>query len=272
MNDIIRSVILGIIEGLTEFLPISSTGHMILASPALEIDLEEPFWKSYIYFIQVGAILAVVIYFWPRLWKLTVHPPDKPLHQHLLVKLGVAFMPAAVFGLLLNDVLEEHLEHAVPVAVALIVGAALIELIERKYDRPVTLRTEEMTLKQALLIGCAQCLAMIPGTSRSGATIMGGLVVGLSAPAAAEFSFFLAIPTICAAGGYSLFKHREALTADNAVVLTVGFVVSFAVAYVVVASFMRYIQTHKFRPFVIYRVLLGITVLTWYWWPRGGGQ
>ena len=267
--EALKAVFLGIIEGLTEFLPISSTGHLILACPLMGVDPDEAFWVSFIYFIQIGAILAVVVYFWRRLWGLTFHPPLQPKREHIAVKLCVAFVPAAVLGLLLNDWLEEMLEGPVPVAIALIVGAGLIELIERRFDHPTTTRAEDITFRQALLIGCAQCLAMIPGTSRSGATIMGGLVVGLSAPLAAEFSFFLAIPTICAAGGYSLLKHSDALTREHALSLAIGFVVSFVVAWVVIAGFMRYIQTHKFRVFSVYRVILGAAVLGWYYWPRG---
>jgi undecaprenyl-diphosphatase len=270
MSDAITAVVLGIIEGLTEFLPISSTGHMIVACPLLDVNLEEPFWKSFIYFIQIGAILAVAVHTWRHLWRMTFHPPTGEPANHIVVKLFVAFLPAAVVGLLLNEFLEEHLEKSIPVAVALIVGAALIELTERKFTQPRTVTAEQITLKQAFLVGCFQCLAMIPGTSRSGATIMGGLVVGLSAPVATEFSFFLAIPTIVAAGSYSLFKHRDALNTQHAAVLALGFAVSFVVAWAVVAWFLKYVRTHSFRVFVVYRVLLGVAVLTWYWWPRNG--
>ena len=270
MNEAVKAVVLGIIEGLTEFLPVSSTGHMILASPALQVDLEEPVWKSFLYFIQIGAILAVVVYSWRHLWRLTFHPPAGGTGNHIAVKLAVAFLPAAVFGLLLSDVLERSLEKSVPVAIALIVGALLIELVERKFRRPVATTVEAITLRQAFLVGCFQCLALVPGVSRSGATIMGGLVVGLSAPAATEFSFFLAIPTIVAAGSYSLYKHHDALNADHALTLAVGFVVSFFVAWAVVAWFLRYVRSHSFRIFVVYRIILGLVVLSWYWWPGGG--
>jgi undecaprenyl-diphosphatase len=269
MNEAIDAVILGIVEGLSEFLPISSTGHLILACPLLHVSLEEPFWKSFIYFIQIGAILAVVVHSWRHLWRLTFHAPQKGTRHHILAKLLVAFLPAAVLGLLFNDIMERYLEWAVPVALALMIGAVLIEVIERKYRRPVTHTVEEITLRQAFLIGLCQCIAMIPGTSRSGATIMGGLVVGLSAPAATEFSFFLAIPTIVAAGSYSLFKHHEALNTEHAVTLAIGFVVSFLVAWAVVAWFLRYIRTHSFRIFVVYRLTLGAIVLAWYLRARG---
>lgn len=271
MVESIKAFVLGIIEGLTEFLPVSSTGHMLLACPLLGIDpdsgADAPFWNSFIYFIQIGAIGAVVFYFWRRLWGLTFHSPNRPWHDHIAIKLMAAFVPSAVVGLLLNDWLEAQLNGPMPVAIALMVGAGLIELVERTFRRPTAVRVEDITLRQAMLIGCFQCLAMIPGTSRSGATIMGGLVVGLSAPVAAEFSFFLAIPTICAAGTYKLLQHHDALTAEHALSLAVGFAASFAVALIVVAAFMRYVQTHGFRVFVIYRLVLGTIVLAWTFWP-----
>ncbi len=265
MNDLLRSIILGIVEGLTEFLPVSSTGHMIIVAPLIGVDTASEYWQSFIYFVQIGAILAVVLYFRRRLWDMTMHRPHRPAREHLLVKLAVAFLPAAVVGLAFDDAVEAWLDGPVTVAIALIVGAALIEWIERTHLIAATESTDEMTLRQALLIGVAQCLAIVPGTSRSAATIMGGLLVGLSAPAAAEFSFFLAIPTIFAAGGYKLLKYRAALTADNAAVLAAGFLTAFIVAYFVVAGFMRYIQTHRFRAFSVYRVVLGVIVLIWYW-------
>lgn len=261
--DTLKAIVMGIIEGLTEFLPISSTGHMIIACPMLNIDPESPFWNSFIYFIQIGAILAVVIYFWGRLRSLAPRPRGQPLREHMVSKLVVAFIPSAVIGLLLNDWLEARLGGSIPVAVALIVGAGLIELVERTCKQPSTTQAEGITLRQAFLIGCFQCLSMIPGTSRSGATIMGGLVVGLSAPVAAEFSFFLAIPTVFGAGIYKLISHRESLSFENAAILGVGFVVSFVVALIVVAWFMRYVQSHRFRVFVIYRLVLGVIVLGW---------
>ena len=261
--DTLKAIVMGIIEGLTEFLPISSTGHMIIACPLLDIDPESPFWNSFIYFIQIGAILAVVIYFWGRLRSLAPRPRGQPLREHMVIKLVVAFIPSAAIGLLLNDWLEARLGGPIPVAVALMVGAGLIELVERTCQQPNTTQAEAITLRQAFLIGCFQCLSIIPGTSRSGATIMGGLVVGLSAPVAAEFSFFLAIPTVFGAGVYKLILHRETLSFENAATLGVGFVVSFVVALAVVAWFMRYVQSHRFRMFVIYRLVLGVIVLGW---------
>ncbi len=261
MSDTVRAIVLGIVEGLTEFLPISSTGHMVLVEPLLGIQGGDPFWNAFDIFIQIGAILAVILYFWRRLWRLTFHPAEQPIHQHFLVKLFIAFLPAAVLGKLAGDFIEGYLKFPLPVALALIVGGIGILLIERVSTRPKVSDAGTITLTQAFLIGVAQCAALWPGMSRAAATIMGGLLVGLSTAAAAEFSFFLAIPTLVAAGGYSLLKHRHDIHGEGALLLGIGFFVSFVVALLVVAAFMRYIQTHKFRPFAIYRIVLGLVVL-----------
>jgi len=265
MNDIIRAIVLGIVEGLTEFLPVSSTGHMILTMPLLGIQETDPafrFWNgAFDIFIQLGAILSVVIYFWPRLWKLTVHPADRAWHTHILVKLFVAFLPAAVIGLAANDFIEEKLKNPMIVAYALVIGGIAILLIEKFVRHPKIKDAASISLKCALLIGFAQCLAMIPGTSRSGATIMGALLLSLTPAAAAEFSFFLAIPTMFAAGLYSLLKHLDDIQPDQWLPLGVGFVVSFIVAWAVVAGFMRFIQTHRFIVFAYYRIIFGGIVL-----------
>jgi undecaprenyl-diphosphatase len=262
MPDVFRAIVLGIVEGLTEFVPISSTGHMVLAEPLLGIPSGDPFWSGvFDIFIQIGAIFAVVIFFWRRLWRLTIHPADKPIHEHILVKLFIAFLPAAVVGKLAGDWIEGYLKFPLPVACALIVGGIGILFIEWRFAKPIITDAARLPLSLAFVVGVAQCLALWPGISRSAATIMGGLVIGLSAAAAAEFSFFLAIPTMFAAGGYSLFKHRHEVHGEQALLLAVGFVVSFIVAWIVIAAFMRYIQTHKFRPFAIYRILIGLLVL-----------
>ena len=265
MNDLVRAVILGIVEGLTEFLPISSTGHMILVEPLLGIKEQDPFWTgTFDIFIQIGAILAVVVYFWHRLWKLTLQPAGTPWRQHILLKLFVAFLPAAFVGLLAGDFIEEHLKTPVVVAGALVVGGLAIIAIEALVRHPTVTDAGATSLWRSLAIGIAQCFALVPGTSRSAATIMGALIVGLSPPAAAEFSFFLAIPTMFAAGGYSLLKHIKEIQSDQFVTLGVGFVVSFIVAWLVIKAFMRFIQTHKFTGFAIYRIVLGAIVLGFY--------
>lgn len=300
MTDPIRAIILGIVEGLTEFLPVSSTGHMILVEPLLGIKAGDPFWtEAFDIFIQIGAILAVLIYFWRRLLRLAfnfkpattdspaeiqhmkspvgvmeyaapIKTPADPWYEHILVKLMVAFMPAAVVGMLAGDFIETHLKNPPVVAGALIVGGVAIILIERISRTPKYTDAGKIPLRIALAIGVAQCLAMIPGTSRSAATIMGALVLGLSVPAAAEFSFFLAIPTMFAAGFYSLFKHRHDIHPEHLALLGLGFSVAFVVALVVVAAFMRFIQTHRFTSFAIYRIVLGLVVIIALWGTVGG--
>lgn len=269
MNDILRAVILGIVEGLTEFLPISSTGHMILVMPLLGINEGDPsfhFWNgAFDIFIQLGAILAVAIYFWRRLWRLSFRSAGTPWTAHILFKLFIAFLPAAVVGVLAHDFIEAKLKNPMVVAAALLAGGAAILIIERVVRRYTIHDAAATPLVKSLGVGLFQCLSMIPGTSRSAATIMGGLVLGMSPVAAAEFSFFLAIPTMFAAGCYSLFKHtmKGNIHSDQVVPLAVGFVVSFVVAWAVVAAFMRFIQTHKFTVFAVYRIVLGIVVLAW---------
>jgi undecaprenyl-diphosphatase len=299
MTDPLRAIILGIVEGLTEFLPVSSTGHMILVEPLLGIKAGDPFWTgAFDIFIQIGAILAVLIYFWRRLLRLSLNAgpavidspsaiqqvkspvgvleysaPTKatpgPWYEHILVKLVVAFLPAAVVGKRAGDFIETHLKNPPVVAGALIVGGIAIILIERLSRTPKYTDAGRIPLRVAFAIGVAQCLAMIPGTSRSAATIMGALLLGLSIPAAAEFSFFLAIPTMFAAGFYSLFKwmsrHSHEVHTEQFVLLGLGFAVAFVVALVVVAAFMRFIQTHRFTSFAIYRIVLGIVVIITLW-------
>lgn len=266
MSDAIRAVILGIIEGLTEFLPVSSTGHMILAMPLLDIDGAQQPWPVFLYFIQTGAIFSVLVYFFRRLLRQVLTRPVDGWRNHLVTKLFVALLPAVVFGLLLNDVAEQYLEKPVPVAVALVLGGVLMVWIERRFRRTTGPPVEQVTLRQAFLVGLAQCVAIIPGTSRAMATIMGGLMVGMPGAVAAEFSFYLAIPTLLGAGLLRLVKHRDALTGEHGQAMLIGFIVSFLVAWAVVAAFMRYIRRRPLWPFAVYRVLLGGAVLAWYVW------
>ena len=269
MTDTFRAIILGIIQGLTEFLPISSTGHMILAEPLLGIKEgtisvdQVNFWRDvFDIFIHLGTIMAVVLYFWKILWQQTLKiDRTQPIYEHFLVKLFVAFLPAAIVGKLFHRQIEEYLKTPPIIAGALIVGGILIILIERRVKWPRFNSAASVPLLTAFLIGVAQCFGMIPGTSRSAATIMGALLLGLSPLAAAEFSFFLAIPTMFAAGFFSLFKHRHEIHAEQVNLLGLGFFVSFLVALLVVASFMQYIRTHKFTPFAYYRIVLGAIVI-----------
>lgn len=260
MVEVWKTVAMGVVEGLTEFLPISSTGHMILVGKWIQFP--EELAKTFDVFIQLGAILAVVIYFRARLldWLTSFASSARKL-EHPLVLVLIAFVPAAGVGFLTHKWITANLMNPVNVAIALIVGGLAIEVIERTRKEPTIAKCEDMPLKVAIAIGCFQCIALFPGVSRSAATIMGGMLMGLTLPAAAEFSFFLAIPTMCAASGYSLWKVRNTLSTEFATQLGIGFVVAFVVALMVVHVFMRYIQRNSFRPFVIYRILLGTAVL-----------
>lgn len=268
MTDILNAVVLGLIEGLTEFLPVSSTGHMLLAMPLLGIDSDRPPWQAFLYFIQIGAILAVIVYFARPLWAQIVHRPAAGIRDHLLLKLVLATIPAALIGLPIGGWIERHLERPFFVALALILGAGVMEWIERRFRRTDSPPVERVSLRQALLIGLAQCVAIIPGTSRAMATIMGGMLVGLSPAVATEFSFYLAIPTLVGAGLVKLVKHRHEMQPEAATILGVGFFTAFVVALLVVDGFMRFVRTRRLRPLAIYRVILGFCVLACGWYAR----
>lgn len=271
MNEIIVAVILGIVEGLTEFLPVSSTGHLILASHMLNFTGDKA--NSFDVFIQLGAILAVVVYFRKRIWnllRLAVQPASKaggtigfqPQDaRRFIVAVLLAFIPAAVIGFLAHDAIEDALFTPMTVAVALVVGGVGIILIEKFRPRPTTTMMEELSWPQALAIGVAQCCALIPGMSRSASTIMGGLLSKLDHAASAEFSFFLAIPTMFAATFYSLFKSMSILSRADLVVFMVGLLVSFIVAWLVIAAFMAFIKRHNFVVFGWYRIVFGVLLL-----------
>jgi len=283
VGSALQAFILGVIEGATEFLPISSTGHMILAFPLLGVNPEEPPWHAFLYFIQIGAILAIIACFARRLGRAISHVPPGGLKDHLLTKLFVASLPAAAIGLPLNDWVEKHLETPPVVATALVLGAIAMELIERRFRKtggPAASLTQTaassrlpdegpaVTLRQALLIGLAQCISIIPGTSRAMVTILGGLVAGLSPAAATEFSFYLAIPTLLGAGLLKIVSHRSELHADEVSLLVIGFISAFVSAMLVVQPFLHYVKTRPLRPFAIYRVVLGLAVLSWWWAHR----
>ncbi len=257
MPDLINALILGVVEGLTEFLPISSTGHLILAADLLGATDER--WKVFNIVIQTGAMLAVLWEYRARFFRV-----DLALYRNLVV----AFIPAAVLGLAFSKYIKAYLFHAEPVALAFIVGGFVILAVDRA-ERPYRVAsTRDMTWLDALKVGIAQCFALIPGTSRSGATIIGGMLFGLSRPAATEFSFFLAVPTLIAAGGYDLLKNRSLLSASDAPIFGVGLVVAFVSAFVVIRWLIRYVATHDFRPFAWYRIGFGLLVLltAYYGW------
>jgi undecaprenyl-diphosphatase len=257
LSNLIDALILGIVEGLTEFLPISSTGHLILAGDL--IDFEHPGRDVFYVAIQTGAMLAVVWEYRTRFFR---------VDPRLWAQLACAFLPAVVLGLAFGSFIKAHLFKPVPVALAFIVGGVIILLVDRGARPARVQRVDEMSLLDALKVGFAQCFALIPGTSRSGATIIGGMLFGLSRPAATEFSFFLAVPTLVAAGLYDLWKHRELLSAADGGMWLVGLVTSFVSAFVVIRWLIRYVATHDFRWFAWYRIVFGVVVLAtaWFGW------
>ena len=248
--SLLHALILGIVEGVTEFLPISSTGHLIVAGSLL--GFSDARAGVFYIAIQTGAMIAVVWEYRSRFFRLDLK---------LWTNLAVAFMPAAVFGLLFGSMIKQVLFKPVPVALAFIVGGVIILLVDRGERHARVKDTHLMTWRDALKVGIAQCFALIPGTSRAGATIIGGMLFGLSRPAATEFSFFLAVPTLCAAGAYDLWKNRALFSADDLGMFSVGLAVSFASAFVVIRWLIRYVATHDFRPFAWYRIAFGIVVL-----------
>jgi undecaprenyl-diphosphatase len=269
MSDYWLAVVLGIIEGLTEFLPISSTGHLLIAQQLLNVPLDtNPFWKMFTVVIQLPAILAVVVYYFPRLRGLiadffatkSMYPVPRWRHPVILVLAAVA--PAGITGLLAKKYIDELMEHALPIGVAFLVGGILIEMIERWCrGRGWVHDAADVSPGQALGIGVAQAVALIPGASRSACTIMGGRLLGLDMRAAADFSFLLSIPTMFAAAGYTAYKHRVPLDSHQLMILAIGSVVSFIVALAVVAWFLHYLKSHSFRLFVLYRVVVGTIVI-----------
>lgn len=258
--DFISAAVLGIVEGITEFLPISSTGHLILAADLLRVDGE--FNKLFSVVIQLGAILAIVVLYWRTFWHVLVTLPRERASQHFTRNVLLAFLPAMVIGGVAHDAIKAYLFSPQVVAVALIIGGVLILAIERKKPAPRVFSTEEMGWKTALTIGFMQCLAMIPGISRSGASIMGGLLAGLERKVAAEFSFFLAVPTMLAAAAYDLYKARD-LSVDGMELIAIGFAVSFVVAMIVVRWMLGFVTRHGFGPFAWYRIALGVVMLAW---------
>ncbi len=259
---LLKALILGIVEGLTEFLPISSTGHLILAGDLLGFNTERG--KLFEIVIQSGAILAVVWEYRERFTRVVCGLGRDPLANRLVINLAIAFMPLAVTGLLFKKVIEAHLFQPVPVAIAFIVGAFVILWAERREHTIRVHSVDDMTPLDALKLGLAQMMALIPGTSRSGATIIGGLFFGLSRKAATEFSFFLAVPTLFAATIYSLYKDRALLSFDDIGMWVVGFVSAFISAFLCVRWLLRFISSHDFTPFAWYRIVFGVVVLvTW---------
>ena len=256
-----KAAVMGVVEGLTEFLPVSSTGHLILTGSLLGMTDDKS--KVFDIAIQTGAILAVIIVYWERLSGAVRDFGSSARARRFLVNVAVGFLPAAVIGFFVYKSIKAYLFNGPVVAAAFIVGGLIILWVEKR-ARPTPVRIndiDEMTPLDALKVGFVQCLGMIPGTSRSGATIIGGMLLGLSRKAATDFSFFLAIPTLTAAGGYSLWKERALLSAADVPLFAVGFVVSFFSAWLCVRWLLRYISTHNFVVFAWYRIAFGIVVL-----------
>ncbi|HPJ43711.1 MAG TPA: undecaprenyl-diphosphate phosphatase [Spirochaetota bacterium] len=265
MNDYIISVILGIVEGFTEFLPISSTGHLIIVNEFTGFTGE--YAKMYDVVIQLGAILSVVVYFRKKLFPFFYSRSSEEKREvwNLWFKAVAGVLPALFIGALVHDFMEDHLFTPTVVSTALILWGIFLILIENKKHISSINSVADLSYKTAILIGFIQCLAMVPGTSRSAATIIGAMLLGTSRQVAAEFSFFLAVPTMFAASAYTLMKHGYKMDAHQAGVLGVGFVVSFIVALLVIAVFMNYIRKHDFKVFGWYRIVLGIAVLAYFW-------
>lgn len=270
MTDIIIAIVLGIVEGLTEFLPVSSTGHLILVSEFTQrgIFADKAFTDFFNIFIQFGAILAVIVYFWDRLYPFSSKKSaaEKERIWQTWMKAVIGFLPAAVLGFLFDDIIEHHLMNPFTVAFALVFWGVVMIWLESQNRSGKINSIVEMSVQMVLLIGLIQCLAMVPGTSRSAATIIGAMLLGCSRVMAAEFSFFLAIPTIGAASLYSLLKALKTgiSIGEHWLTLTVGFLSAFVVAWLVIAAFMRFISTNNFKPFGYYRIALGLLVLLYF--------
>ena len=268
MLEILKAILYGIIEGITEWLPVSSTGHLILFEEFMPMDVSPKFWNVFLVVIQLGAILAVVLLFWNKIFPFNFTNKNRPFLKYdiwtLWFKILVACIPAAVIGILFDEFLEEHLYKSVVVAIMLIlVGIAFlwIENNNRKKTARVT-RLEDISYKDAMIIGVFQLIAAIfPGTSRSGATILGGLMIGVSRGVAAEFTFFLAIPVMAGASLLKLIKYGLAFSGMELTLLAVGMVVAFIVSLLVIRFLMSYIKKHDFKIFGYYRIILGIIVL-----------
>ncbi|MFB3047349.1 MAG: undecaprenyl-diphosphate phosphatase [Acidiferrobacterales bacterium] len=259
---LLTALILGVVEGLTEFLPVSSTGHLIIIGDLLGFTGAHA--KTFEIFIQLGAILAVVWHYRQRLASF-VAGLNQGVIQRFWLNLTIAFVPAALVGLALHKQIKAYLFNPMAVAGALIVGGVIILLIERTPRRARVQDLESLRPSDALKIGVAQTLSLFPGVSRAGATIMGGLLTGLSRTTATEFSFFLAIPTMLAATSYELIASRHVLSPENTALFTVGFVTAFVTALIVIRAFLAYVAHHNFAAFAYYRIVFGLLVLIYFW-------
>ena len=257
---LIKAAVMGVVEGLTEFLPISSTGHLILAGALLGFDDDKA--KVFDIAIQTGAILAVIIVYWQKISTTVRALPRSADAQRFALNVFIAFVPAVILGLLFGKAIKANLFTPEVVATSFIIGGFIILWAERRQTRAVRIaEVEDMRWQDALKVGLVQCLAMIPGTSRSGATIIGGMLLGMSRKAATDFSFYLAIPTLIGAGAYSLYKDRALLSLADAPMFAVGLVFSFLSAWVCVRWLLKFISTNSFEVFAWYRIVFGLVVL-----------
>lgn len=261
---LVKAAIMGVVEGLTEFLPISSTGHLILAGTLLGFEGEKA--KVFDIAIQTGAIFAVILVYWQKIRSTLVELPTSAQARRFTLNVFIGFLPAVVLALLFGKLIQEHLFTPMVVATTFILGGLVILWAEKRPNAVVRVHSvDDMTPMDALKVGLAQCLAMVPGTSRSGATIIGGMLLGLSRKAATDFSFFLAMPTLIGAGVYSLIKERHLLSMADIPMFAVGLLFSFISAWLCVRWLLRYISSNSFVPFAWYRIVFGIVVLVTAW-------
>jgi undecaprenyl-diphosphatase len=256
MSDAVRAVILGIVEGITEFLPVSSTGHMLLVKRFFGLG-EGAFWDSFVVLIQLGAILAIVVIYFAKLWRVALGMFSNAEDRRFVIGLLIAFLPAVVIGLIAGKYIKEFLFNPWVVCFSLIVGGAILLWVDQLDHKPTQHDATKFPLPMYLTIGIAQCLAMIPGVSRSGASIVAAMMLGADKRAAAEFSFFLAIPTMIGAFAYDFYKNRGEMNADHLGIVAIGFVVSFITAIVVVNTFLSYVTRNGFTLFAWWRVIVG---------------
>ena len=264
LAELWRVIVLGIVEGITEFLPISSTGHLIVFADFLKF--EGSVGGTFEIFIQLGAVLAVVWYYRRDLWRQARAVPSDRTVRRFWLNILIAFLPAAVVGLVLHDWIKAHLFQSTVVALAMIVGGVILLLVDRREHSVSTVSLYDVSPKQALGVGLAQILALIPGASRSASSIIGGLLSGLDRPTATAFSFYLAIPTLGLATLFELIKSLDQITAGDVLNLALGTAVSFVVSLVVIGWLLRYIAHHNFKPFAVYRIVAGLLVLAWALW------
>jgi undecaprenyl-diphosphatase len=256
MSDTLRAVILGIVEGVTEFLPVSSTGHLLLAERFFGLG-EGSFWNSFTILIQLGAILAIVALYFSKLWRIALGMFSDAYARRFVIGVLLAFLPAVVIGLIAGKYIKEVLFNPWVVCFTLIVGGAILLWVDQLDLKPHEHDATRFPLLMYLWIGIAQCLAMIPGVSRSGATIVAAMLLGADKRSSAEFSFFLAIPTMIGAFAYDFYKSRAEMTTDHLGIVAIGFVVSFIVALIVVKAFLEYVTRHGFQLFAWWRVIVG---------------